>query len=255
MGCMWRERCAAVSAVVTCVALALSSFTPAEAAPSIPDALTHIADAQQVIVVTAPTWKSTRGTLTAWERTASGWRKVIDSTPAVLGAHGMTPAAMRRQSTGTTPAGTFAITSAFGRLADPGAQVPYRQLTTWDAWPYNPEDPSTYNVFQDANRSWDSYGRNVEHLWQHGVQYDYVAVMEYNLPQGPITTDAQGIRRATQPANTSAGGGIFLHVSDGRTTAGCIAVSRKVMRNILRWLKPAAHPVIVVGPKAQITQM
>ena len=252
---MWRVKCALVISVVTCVAFSMSSSAPAAAATSIPDSLTHLGDAQQVIVVTAPMWTSTRGTLTAWERTPSGWRKVVDATPAILGSHGMNPAATRRQSTGTTPAGTFAITSAFGRRTNPGAHLPYTQLTTWDAWPYNPDDPTTYNVFQDANRSWDSYGHNVEHLWRHGVQYDYVAVLDYNLPQGSITTDANGIRHATQPANTSAGGGIFLHVSDGRTTAGCIAVSRKVMRTVLQWLSPAAHPVIVVGPQALITQM
>jgi L,D-peptidoglycan transpeptidase YkuD (ErfK/YbiS/YcfS/YnhG family) len=246
---------ALVISTVMCVALTLTSFAPAAATQALPDSLTHIENAQQVIVVTAPTWASTRGTLTAWERTSSGWRKVVNATPALLGSRGMAPAATRRQATGTTPAGTFAITSAFGRRADPGAQLPYRQLTTWDAWPYNPTDPSTYNVFQDAKLSWDSYGRNVEHLWDFGMQYDYVAVLDYNLPQGPVTTDAKGIRRASQPANTSAGGGIFLHVSNGRTTAGCIAVSRKVMRTILRWLKPDAHPVIVVGPQDAITQM
>ena len=79
--------------------------------------------------------------------------------------------------------------------------------------------------------------------------------MDYNLPAGAITTDANGIRRATTPANTAAGGGIFLHVSDGRKTTGCIAVSRKVMRSILRWLNPATHPIIVVGPQDQINQM
>jgi L,D-peptidoglycan transpeptidase YkuD (ErfK/YbiS/YcfS/YnhG family) len=252
---MWGLRLVIVGAGVMCVALSLASSASAGAATSLPDELTHLGDSQQVIVVTAPLWTSTTGTLSAWERTPSGWRKVVDATPVILGSHGMTPAATRRQSTGTTPAGTFAITSAFGRRTDPGAHLPYTQLTTWDAWPYNPADPSTYNVFQDANRSWDSYGHNVEHLWRHGVQYDYVAVLDYNLPHGLITTDANGIRRANQPANTSAGGGIFLHVSDGRKTTGCIAVSQKVMRSILRWLTPTAHPVIVVGPKALISQM
>jgi len=229
--------------------------SPAVAAPSVPETLTHLGDARQVIVVTAPGWSSTKGTLTAWERRAGGWRRVVAPTNALLGAHGLVPAAQRRQSTGTTPAGTFALPYAFGRKSDPGTDLPYTQLTTWDAWPYSATDPSTYNVFQDARISWDSFGHDVEHLWRHGVQYDYVAVMDYNLPSGPITTDANGVRRASVPANTSAGGGIFLHVSDGRTTAGCIAVPRPVMRALLRWLDPQAHPVIVVGPAAQISSM
>lgn|GEM_PF-320956 len=257
VGVMRRVRCAIVIvlATVTCVALMWSPQTSASAAASSPDSLSHLGNAHQVIIVTASGWSSPAGTLTAWERDAHGWRRVIAPTPAVLGARGLVLASQRRQSTGTTPAGTFAIPSSFGRLPNPGTGLPYTQLTPKDAWPYNPDDPSTYNVFQDADRSWDSYGHNVEYLWRHGVQYDYVAVLDYNLPRGSITTDANGIRHATTPANTAAGGGIFLHVSDGRKTTGCIAVSRKAMRSILRWLNPAAQPVIVVGPQSQINQM
>lgn len=227
----------------------------ASAAPGIPERLTHLGDARQVIVVTAPDWSSTHGTLTAWERRANGWHRVVAPTTADLGAHGLVPSAERQQGTGTTPAGTFALPFAFGRRPNPGARLPYTRLTTWDAWPYNPADPSTYNVLQRAQVSWDSYQRNVEHLWRHGVQYDYVAVMDYNLPREPITTGADGVRRATIPANTSAGGGIFLHVTDGRTTSGCIAIPLPVMRSLLRWLDPAARPVIVVGPAEQISTM
>ena len=34
-----------------------------------------------------------------------------------------------------------------------------------------------------------------EHLWSYGRQYNYVAVMDYNLPGGPIRTGADGVRR------------------------------------------------------------
>jgi len=41
--------------------------------------------------------------------------------------------------------------------------------------------------------------------------------------------------------------GIFLHVSDGKPTWGCVAVGRDEMRSILQWLDPAQHPQITIG--------
>ena len=55
-------------------------------------------------------------------------------------------------------------------------------------------------------------------------QYNYVAVLDYNLPDGEIRTGPDGVRRTTEPADTKAGGGIFLHVSKGESTAGCVAI-------------------------------
>ena len=172
-----------------------------------------------------------------------------------LGYGGLVPGSRRVQGTGTTPAGTYAITSAFGRLPDPGTKLPYRQFDRNDSWTYDRDHPYTYNVFQTAPVSWSSYGSDVEHLWSHGKQYRYVAVMDYNLPGGPIRTGADGIRRSTTPPDTHAGGGIFLHVNGSGATAGCVSVSRSDMRRVLRWLDPAMDPVIVMGPRESITRM
>lgn len=248
-----------VLAATLALAAGVGVTAPADAAerPAYhPSRLAHVGSAGQVIVVTAPDSRSTHGTLRAYERDGQGgWRQVVAATPARLGWSGLARAADRRQGTGKTPAGTFAIPSAFGRYADPGTELPYRQFDRDDAWTYNPKVPSTYNVFQTAPYSWRSYGSYVEHLWEYGKQYRYVAVMDYNLPDGAITRDANGIRRAANPANTKAGGGIFLHVTDGRSTAGCIAIPQATMRNVLRWLDPDRRPVIVVGTVADIDRM
>jgi L,D-peptidoglycan transpeptidase YkuD (ErfK/YbiS/YcfS/YnhG family) len=220
-----------------------------------PGSLPGIGAAQQVVVVTAPSWGSTRGTLRAYERTADGWQVVVKATPALLGSRGLVPADERRQGTGKTPAGTFGIVSAFGRQADPGTELDYLRVDRDDAWTYHPDYPAIYNVLQTAPRPWTGFGRYVERLWSYGKQYNYVAVMDYNLPDGPIRTGADGVRRAATPADTRAGGGIFLHVSNGRTTAGCIAIEESVMRSVLRWLDPAKEPVIVVGPTAEIGRL
>ncbi len=221
-----------------------------------PSRLANVGDAGQVVVVTAADWRTSHATLRAYERDGSGgWRLVVDATPARLGWSGLYKADQRRQGTGKTPAGTFRIPWAFGRLPDPGTKLRYQQFDRDDAWTYNPDNPRTYNVFQDAPVSWSSYGSYVEELWSYGSQYRYVAVMDYNLPEGPIRRGPDGIRRTAKPADTRAGGGIFLHVSNGKSTAGCISIPERTMRTVLQWLDPKRKPVIVVGPESVIHRM
>ncbi len=233
---------AALAIVVGALACAPSAqaATPAD--------LPGASSAEQVIVVTSTDYRSTRARLSAYEKSADGsWVAVAKNIPAFVGARGIVPGPDRRQGTNTTPDGTYAITSAFGRKPNPGTTLPYVRVDGSDAWTYNPQVPSTYNVFQSAPVSWKSYGTDVERLQSMGRQYDYVAVLDYNLPDGPITTDARGVRHTSDPANTRAGGGIFLHVSKGEPTAGCISIKESTMRQVMDWLDPAKKPVIVIG--------
>ncbi len=233
-------------AVLVGIVAAVASAPGAEAAT--PADLPGADSAQQVIVVTSTDFRSVHARLSAYEKSADGtWLAIETDVPAFVGARGIIPGALRRQSTNTTPAGTYAITSAFGRLPNPGTTLPYVQVDADDAWTYNPRIPSTYNLFQSAPVSWASYGRYVEHLRKLGPQYDYVAVLDYNAPRGAITTDSRGVHRASEPANTRAGGGIFLHVSKGVPTAGCISISETSMRHVMDWLDISKHPVIVIG--------
>ena len=232
--------------IAVAVVVAIFSLTaiPSAHATSVPDS--RVRDARQVIVVEAPRWSSTEGTLTAFEKRGGNWQVVQPTVRAQLGYGGLVRGDRRRQGTGTVPTGVFEILSGFGRKADPGTALDYIQVDRNDAWTYNPRVPSTYNVFQDADRSWKSYGGYIEELWDMGYQYDYVAVLDYNLPEGPIRTGANGVRRSSNPPDTSRGGGIFLHVDNGNKTAGCIAVTKKVMRDLMTWMDPKKDPVIVI---------
>lgn len=228
----------------------LFGAVPANAAPNyggVPESVLAVKDSTQVVLVTAPTWRSTTGKLSTYQRKKNGtWVLVHKSATADLGYGGLVAGKERRQGTGTTPTGTFGITSAFGRKADPGTRLNYIRVDRNDAWTYNPKYPSTYNMFQSVNRSWSSYGNYVERLYSYGKQYNYVAVLDFNLPAGKITQGKNGVNRTKAPANTTLGGGIFLHASNGNKTAGCIAVNEPLMKNILRWIKPQHNPVIVI---------
>ena len=229
-------------------AVAVQPASPALASPGDAAILDRIEKTDQVIIVTAPNRASTAGTLRTYEKRGDAWRIVQGNTRAQLGYGGLVPADNRRQGTGTTPIGTFAITSAFGRAKNPGTTLDYIRVDRNDAWTYNPRVPSTYNIFQSVNKSWKSYGNYVEMLWDYGYQYDYVAIMDFNLPAGPIRTKPNGVRVTDQPGDLRRGGGIFLHVDNGKKTAGCIAIDRAVMKEVMDWLDPTKNPVIVVEP-------
>lgn len=174
---------------------------------------------EQVIVVS-------HGRLAAFERQADGWDEVFMARRAFVGRAGIVPGATRRQGTGTTPAGTFSVVSAFGRLPDPGTRLTYRRVDRTDSWVYDPRRPRVYNTWQER---WPR-SPYAERLWDYRVRYRYALVLDYNLP----------------PADVRAGGGIFVHVDIGRPTSGCVAVSQRRMRALLRWLDPAADPVVVI---------
>lgn len=217
-----------------------------------PTRLTHLGTARQVVVVTASSWTTSYATVRTYRKDGTGWHVQFAPMSARIGSRGFAHLGKRRQDSGETPAGTYALLRAFGSAVDPGTALRYRQFDRNDWWPYDPRDPGTYNVAQFHGRSAATQWRTswAEHLWHFHDQYAYAVVLDYNLPSGLYRSGGQ--RFATQTADTRAGGGIFLHVKAPRPTAGCVAVSRASMRSIVRWLDPGQHPVIVMAPTSAI---
>ncbi len=234
----WRTLLALAIVMFGLIAPASSQATPA--------LLDGITDSKQVILVTANSWDSTTGSVQVFAKKNKAWTTTQGSVKANLGYGGLVPGSERAQGSGTTPTGTYAITWAFGIKSDPGTKLKYIKVDNDDVWTYNPRVPSTYNIFQTVNKKWSSYGDDVERLTTYGMQYNYVAVLDFNLPKGKIAKDANGINRTDQNADTTRGGGIFLHVSNGTKTAGCISIPQKSMKAILNWLDPKKNPVIVI---------
>jgi L,D-peptidoglycan transpeptidase YkuD (ErfK/YbiS/YcfS/YnhG family) len=244
----------AATAVLELSVALTGSSAPAAAAPPPyhPSRLAHLGDARQAIVVTASSWSATTATLRTYRRAADGtWREEFAPAAARLGYQGFAPIGNRRQNSLETPAGTFRLLRAFGALPDPGTRMSYRQFDRNDWWPYDPRDPRTYNVYQFSRppaarwrTSW------AERLWDFRDQYAHAVVLDYNLPRGIYRSGKQ--RLARQTPDTRAGGGIFLHVSAPHPTAGCVSVSLSAMRQIVRWLDPAAQARIVMAPTSAI---
>jgi L,D-peptidoglycan transpeptidase YkuD (ErfK/YbiS/YcfS/YnhG family) len=186
--------------------------------------------ASQVLVVRPRDEDGTRGVLSTYERNADGWNRVLAPTDAVLGESGVTRS--KSEGDGRTPLGVFRIKEAFGFGENPGTGLPYRKLHGDEVWVDDP-DSSVYNTLQRAHPTGD--WRSAERLSEAPDAYEWAAVIEYN-------------RAPTIPGVGSA---IFIHVSVGHPTTGCVAIGRAELREILRWLRPETAPAIVIAPEAE----
>ncbi|WP_236147638.1 L,D-transpeptidase [Mycolicibacterium sp. CH28] len=198
------------------VLLSLPLAAPAGAEPA-------VGQPMQWIVVGVPAANATTGTLTAFQRVGQDWKVVLGPTPAKVGELGVGAPA---DGVYRTPAGTFAFDQAFGRQADPGTKMPYFQATEEDWWDEDAKSP-TYNTHVHSPGKPSGIAEN---LYDSGPVYDYAV----NIASNP-----QRI-----PGKVA---GIFLHVTDGNPTWGCVAIGRDEMRSILTWLDPAADPRITIG--------
>ena len=209
--------------VVAAVTVSLPLAAPAWAEPAPAPAPVPAAQPAQWIVVGVPDAKSTTGTLTAFQRDGQQWKAVLGPTKAKVGELGI---GVPADGVYRTPEGTFGFDQAFGRQPDPGTKMPYFQATDHDWWDEDADSP-TYNTHV---RSAQNPSGITENLYDSGPVYDYAV---------NITVNPQRI-----PGKVS---GIFLHVTDGSPTWGCVAIGRDEMRSVLTWLDPAANPRITIG--------
>lgn len=204
-----------------------STTTPAPPLPfKIP---VTVGNATQVITVVASSSSSTTAVLTAWQRASNGtWSVAFGPYQAWVGSAGI-----GHQSEGSTktPIGTFTLTEAFGRLANPGTALPYH-LSQPNDWWVSDVNSKYYNTLQNCVKSACPFNTSVsEHIYYETPYYNYAVVMDVNR----------------WPAVPGAGSAFFLHVTDHSPTAGCVAIDQSNLIKIMRWLDPAQHPRIADG--------
>ncbi|HEX8865888.1 MAG TPA: L,D-transpeptidase family protein [Lentzea sp.] len=158
-------------------------------------------------------------TVSTWQKAGGEWTPVLGSVAAKVGGPGISGS--YGESSSATPAGVFAITSAFGRQADPGAGVSYLRVDNEDWWVSDVNSPD-YNTHQRCARGTCKFNESVsENLWDQGAVYDYALVMGVNAQRVP-----------------GGGSAFFLHVTNGAATAGCVAVPAATLVTIMRWVRP-----------------
>ena len=177
----------------------------------------------QVVVAETKSSSSSYAVLTGYEQVSQGvWERKMDSVDGRVGANGIVPIADRRQSTNTTPAGIMRLKTAMGKDENPGALLPYRQITESLYWDLNSWSPN-YNRLVESCPSGYS-----EHLISYQV-YEYLFTTDYNDEQTP-----------------GKGAAIFLHCTGKGATGGCVAMPQENMVQCMRWLDPAKEPVLLV---------
>ena len=174
----------------------------------------------QVVIVRGATSTSNTATIEYYERVDAAWVRQA-TWQGHVGKRGWST----RKSEGDlkTPVGTFGLTDAGGRKADPGSKLPYDQST---AFTPAPAQPGFGDSMADA--------------------FDYVIAVNYNRAAGRTPLDF------TRPLGVDAGGGIWLHVDHDGPTHGCVSLPKTGMRYLLQHLSPKAHPVVVMGSASQL---
>ena len=203
-----------------------------------------LSQARQLIVVTTRGWNDVPGTLQRYARSdvRAPWQKVGDAVPIVVGRNGLAwglgvhPPAKRdgpvkREGDGRAPAGIFTLTNAFGYAPADSARwlrLPYQRAT------------STYECVDDTTSRY--YNQTIERAtvtpdWssseimrRNDDAYRWGVIVAHNMP-----------------ARAAGGSCIFLHVWSGPTkgTAGCTAMAEPHLLDVMRWLDPARHPLLV----------
>ncbi len=184
---------------------------------------------RQLILVSAPHYGETSATLTAYAVSSGARHAVLGPWAAGIGFNGFAPPGGKHEGDGRTPSGTFALQFMFGVSPDPGVRFAYRRIHRADMWDDDPASP-LYNEWVDAATV--NPGASPEPMYQ-APAYDYGAVIAYNTARVP-----------------GLGSAIFLHVSLGGPTAGCVSLPRGQLLKLLRWLNPAASPRIAMGVAA-----
>ena len=167
--------------------------------------------------------------VTAWQRQDKVWREVFATMDAVVGRNGIAEFSQKREGDGKTPSGTFYLKQTFGYAASIDSKIKYRQASDEDLWV---DDPNAKSYNQWINSKDLADAKSFERMKRKDNLYEAGLVIEYN----------------TSPPVAGLGSAIFLHIWRGfnQSTAGCVALSKRNVLKLLKWLDPANIPVIVI---------
>lgn len=204
--------------------------------------------ARELVVVSSPTADPAGGiaTLRGYLRAAQGsrWRLVLGPWASETGSGHLIPAARRREGDRATPTGVFGLgQTIYGAAPDPGGlHYRYHRLVCGDWWDEDP-DSRLYNRFTHVPCGVaPGFAGDSEALWTETLAYSYFAVIDFNI--APIRRGAG-----------ATGSGIFLHSWIYAATQGCVALPVPRLLEVLRWLRPAEHPVIEIGTDAELARL
>ena len=199
---------------------------------------------KQLVTALVEDWTSTPARLALWQRTATGWQRVGEEWPGVVGragtawGTGLHPAKegpQKKEGDGKSPAGVFAFRTAYGYAADPPKtwKLPYEQATDLECI----DDPASEHYTKIVDRKQvASDWQSAEQMHRDDALYEWVLDIAHNPEAKP-----------------SGGSCIFLHVWSGpeSSTVGCTAMDKAKLEAVLDKLDPAQQPLFVLMPRGE----
>ena len=232
-----RKAIALSACLVVCPAAAATGDRAGSAPcpPTLANELASTGSAKQLVTVVAERRSSTRAAVRLWRRSGECWVALAGPWGAWLGQRGVSED--RHEGDRTTPAGAFGFARVmFGVGPNPGVRYPYHRVVCGDWWVEDPSSPD-YNRFRHVRcGARPPFRVTSQDMSRSPTAYRHFAVIRFNM----------------DPTVPGRGSGIFLHASTGRPTVGCVSLELPHLLTVLRWLRPAASPLIVIGARTRI---
>jgi len=235
------------------VAMPIAFRAPA-ATGSAPAALPSFripAETRQLVTVVTSDWTSSRARLAWWQRNRDGhWVRQDETVEAVVGSAGLgwgrgihSPEVAKalggpekREGDHRAPAGVFRLRLATGYAAEPppGTRIGYRHASPALRCVDDPASPF-YNQLREAPAAGQPPWASDEPMYRSDGMYALAIVVEHNR----------------DPVQIGAGSCIFIHpwLTAFVPSPGCTMLPRAPVERLLRWLDPAAHPLLLQLPR------
>ncbi len=203
----------------------------------------------QLLTVVSTSWDAVPATLRRYERSGATWAAVGDPVPVVLGKSGLgwgvglhppvgDGGPGKHEGDGRSPAGIFALGSAFGYASASAA--------AWISMPYVEATADLECVDDPASAHYNTL-----------VHRSAIASVDWSSSETMLRSDALYrwglfVEHNAHPPVAGAGSCIFVHLWSGpaSSTVGCTAGDEAEIRAVLAWLEPERHPVLVQLPQA-----
>jgi L,D-peptidoglycan transpeptidase YkuD (ErfK/YbiS/YcfS/YnhG family) len=142
----------------------------------------------------------------------------------------------KREGDNRAPAGVFRLRQATGYAEVPpqGARIEYRRASPALRCVDDPASPF-YNQLREAPGNGKTAWSSDETMFRADGMYALAIMVDHNR----------------DPVQPGAGSCIFIHpwVVPGVPSPGCTMLSHAPVEHLVRWLDPAAHPLLVQLPR------
>ena len=210
--------------------------------------------AAQLVVVSTASWDATQGSLRRFEWDGARWKSRGAAVPIAIGRtgsawgiglHDPQPGLQKQEGDGRSPAGIFAIGTAFGYEERISATFPYQAMSPFD-YCVDVNGSPLYNQIVDERR----VGKTAIEKSTEPMRRDVHANGDQRYKLGFVIEH--------NPKNVSASGScIFAHLwnTPGQTTAGCTAMAESAMRELVAWLDARQRPLFVLLPMPEYARL